>query len=100
MSCVVELDTVRHYRRMHEEEKAEARWNAAVNQEKEEIRGSSNAVETALCFWCRDDRITAWEIALFKAANGEFLEMADCIDQAITELAVKRLNKRGIYERS
>jgi hypothetical protein len=97
MSCVVELDTVRHYRRMHEEEKAEARWNAAVNQEKEEIRGSSNAVETALCFWCRDDRISAWEIALWKASNGETKELLGCIDEAVTELAVRNLNKRGIY---
>jgi len=97
MSCAVELDSVRYYRRMHEEEITAERWKAAVDKEKAEIRETSDAVDAALCFWCRDDRISAWEIALWKAANGEASEMVECIDQAITELAVKRLNKRGIY---
>jgi hypothetical protein len=97
MSCVVELDTVRHYRRLNDEEIAAERWKAAVEKEKAEIRETSDAVEAALCFWCRDDWISAWEIALWKASNGETKELLGCIDEAVTELAVRNLNKRGIY---
>jgi len=97
MSCVVELDTVRHYRRMHEEEKAAERWKAAVEKEKAEILETSDAVDTALSLWCYGDRVSSWELALWKAANGETKELLDCIDEAVTELSVRNLNKRGIY---